>query len=682
LESFVSSGKKKNTILPITYYDCFSFFFKIDLTKKNFRLIVYGAIMKKVFIIYILFFAFHNISYSQDCEECGKRTVIQFEDAITSPPVPVNSPDSISNFINLLKIPSVIANYFKDSDPTINCVNFLSAAFQQNINESNYKVYANFPNTVPDNTSSTDYYLKVGMFGENGDYIAPVYLKVGKTREIIKGQISLLFHDGFDPVSIGEQAAAPIAPLYTAIMEYEKGKRDGGAPYAIKPKVEMKAAKTTLDFSEVSSVTITITDCDDTPLKNRNMTLSVDEGGTLDKYSVTTDDQGQDVVKFTAGTEPKIAVIQGDFSYTEPTEKEKTADVEPLAISIKKPDDCWYAQAKITYQNYYNTSTTAPLVGNEKGTSNDNQTVFFAAWVKEIKLPLANTFQSDPNFVQLKFYARSDEVSNGTTWFWNEAGGYIDNSSGTVHADDQKGTIPKLNLNIGRTSYSFTLSDIDGTQSGSYTNTADTWDKINGHKTTTNISYPSPTTTMKGHVQGYNKDTSETYVEDFPETGTHNIDNIKQTFYWKDKVLKLNYQNNYTSKTFKELEGITENDSWNSDTYAKVYMYYNTPLTDVHEGKIATIPGAFRLEQNYPNPFNPVTLIQYSLPKAGKVRGEVFDVLGRSMKTWEVDHNAGTFAFEFNGRDFPSGIYFYSITAKPYDNTPEFKSIKKMVLIK
>jgi hypothetical protein len=90
----------------------------------------------------------------------------------------------------------------------------------------------------------------------------------------------------------------------------------------------------------------------------------------------------------------------------------------------------------------------------------------------------------------------------------------------------------------------------------------------------------------------------------------------------------------------------------------------------------------YKLEQNYPNPFNPVTLIQYSLPKAGKVRGEVFDILGRYIKTWEVDRNTGTFAFEFNGSDFPSGIYFYSLTAKPYDNTPEFKSIKKMILLK
>ncbi len=40
-------------------------------------------------------------------------------------------------------------------------------------------------------------------------------------------------------------------------------------------------------------------------------------------------------------------------------------------------------------------------------------------------------------------------------------------------------------------------------------------------------------------------------------------------------------------------------------------------------------PDAFVLEQNFPNPFNPTTSIQYTIPRSGNVRVEVFDAVGQ-----------------------------------------------------
>ena len=46
-----------------------------------------------------------------------------------------------------------------------------------------------------------------------------------------------------------------------------------------------------------------------------------------------------------------------------------------------------------------------------------------------------------------------------------------------------------------------------------------------------------------------------------------------------------------------------------------------------------TIPTSFKLAQNYPNPFNPVTTIEYNVANSGFVTLEVYDVMGRLVKT-------------------------------------------------
>lgn len=45
------------------------------------------------------------------------------------------------------------------------------------------------------------------------------------------------------------------------------------------------------------------------------------------------------------------------------------------------------------------------------------------------------------------------------------------------------------------------------------------------------------------------------------------------------------------------------------------------------------LPSGFALKQNYPNPFNPSTTIAFILSKPGFVTLEIFDVLGRMVKT-------------------------------------------------
>jgi hypothetical protein len=89
------------------------------------------------------------------------------------------------------------------------------------------------------------------------------------------------------------------------------------------------------------------------------------------------------------------------------------------------------------------------------------------------------------------------------------------------------------------------------------------------------------------------------------------------------------------------------------------------------------IPKQFLLEQNYPNPFNPNTSIKFSVPNTGLVSLVVYDALGRAVKEL-VNENvaAGIYSVDFNASDYPSGIFFYRLTAENFSET------KKMVLVK
>lgn len=79
----------------------------------------------------------------------------------------------------------------------------------------------------------------------------------------------------------------------------------------------------------------------------------------------------------------------------------------------------------------------------------------------------------------------------------------------------------------------------------------------------------------------------------------------------------------------------------------------------------AELPAVFALHGNYPNPFNPVTTVVFDLPEAADVRLQVFDALGRLVRTVEaglVDAGAGR-SVRFEAGDLATGAYFYRLSA-------------------
>ena len=95
---------------------------------------------------------------------------------------------------------------------------------------------------------------------------------------------------------------------------------------------------------------------------------------------------------------------------------------------------------------------------------------------------------------------------------------------------------------------------------------------------------------------------------------------------------------------------------------------YNWEATGIGDnGQI--IPVVFSLEQNYPNPFNPSTTISFSLPNKAFVNLNVFDLLGRQVKTLiNGELSAGLHCIIWDGRDeagsdVSSGIYLYKLAS-------------------
>ncbi len=89
-----------------------------------------------------------------------------------------------------------------------------------------------------------------------------------------------------------------------------------------------------------------------------------------------------------------------------------------------------------------------------------------------------------------------------------------------------------------------------------------------------------------------------------------------------------------------------------------------------------SFPTSFRLYQNYPNPFNPQTTIRFDVPKNAMVSVRIYDLLGREVFNYSGYQTTGTHEMKFDGSNFASGMYFYSV------ETNGFKETKKMVLLK
>jgi photosystem II stability/assembly factor-like uncharacterized protein len=103
------------------------------------------------------------------------------------------------------------------------------------------------------------------------------------------------------------------------------------------------------------------------------------------------------------------------------------------------------------------------------------------------------------------------------------------------------------------------------------------------------------------------------------------------------------------------------------------------------------VPHQFVLYQNYPNPFNPGTTIKFDIPQInrpllsqggvswsdGVVSLKIYDILGREVASLiNTQLRPGIYSVTWKADNFPSGIYFYKLSAGQYTQA------RSMILLK
>ncbi len=132
--------------------------------------------------------------------------------------------------------------------------------------------------------------------------------------------------------------------------------------------------------------------------------------------------------------------------------------------------------------------------------------------------------------------------------------------------------------------------------------------------------------------------------------------------------------------------------SFGEDQSGEVYVVsysdgriYRIQQTGTSVGSMGgPLPPRFALGQNYPNPFNPATVISFQLSAVSLVTLEVLDVLGRRVTSLaDGTLTPGTHIANWDGSEFPSGLYFYRLSARDaVTGTDRFSETKKMLLIR
>jgi len=163
-------------------------------------------------------------------------------------------------------------------------------------------------------------------------------------------------------------------------------------------------------------------------------------------------------------------------------------------------------------------------------------------------------------------------------------------------------------------------------------------------------------------------------------TGIHHMGS-SPTFVYKNGIL-LAGRNSY-GELRNNPEGYFHDDNKNL-LYVQIKAKTDSLYQITAEGITLNIsdetiayPKEFVLGQNYPNPFNPGTTISWQISEGSEVTLIVYDILGREVATLVDEYwPAGKYETEFNGVNFPSGVYLYQLRAGSFIET------KKMILLR
>jgi hypothetical protein len=141
------------------------------------------------------------------------------------------------------------------------------------------------------------------------------------------------------------------------------------------------------------------------------------------------------------------------------------------------------------------------------------------------------------------------------------------------------------------------------------------------------------------------------------------LDVVEQRYVDLDNY--LNEEELYVRLLFTS-DGAEESIGWFVDD---IHLVLNQEMPEVGIKDIMMLPDLIVLYPAFPNPFNPVTSIRYNLPQAGLVKLQVYDLMGREIRTLTAGfENAGEKSAIWDARDnqgamVSSGVYIYRLEA-------------------
>ena len=174
----------------------------------------------------------------------------------------------------------------------------------------------------------------------------------------------------------------------------------------------------------------------------------------------------------------------------------------------------------------------------------------------------------------------------------------------------------------------------------------------------------------------------------------------KAILIWKDRTYNADYfsieRKSEGEENFVEIAQLPKGIESFTDSTAepsKKYYYRSKTISDTSYSDYTDIDSVttgptsvkdkgetilhYKLFQNYPNPFNPTTAIRFEVPVSSFVNLTIYNAVGEKVSTLiNQQMEAGSYNWNFNADNLPSGIYIYRLTAGSKLYT------KKMMLIK
>lgn len=115
---------------------------------------------------------------------------------------------------------------------------------------------------------------------------------------------------------------------------------------------------------------------------------------------------------------------------------------------------------------------------------------------------------------------------------------------------------------------------------------------------------------------------------------------------------------------------------YNSDFWIMKFRV-DTTISGIDFGGKSEAIQLHELNQNYPNPFNPSTTISFDLSSREFVTLKVFNSIGEEIFTLvSQELPPGHYSREFDGSEYPSGVYYYRLQAGALTGTKKFVLLK------